>query len=95
MPEWPHTIPHDLDILLEAHEVVDWEKPLRVWAKRHGLRIKLQWIQDLDRRLRELDEWRATPKNSDRWARIREWLIAYEVEAPERLPIRPEQPRAV
>ncbi|MBO9453139.1 hypothetical protein J7426_22950 [Tropicibacter sp. R16_0] len=92
MPAWPNAIPHDLDILLEDHEVVDWEKPLRAWARRHGLRIKLPWWPDLERRLRELDEWRATPNNSDRWARIREWLIAHDVEAPNGLPMRPEQP---
>ena len=94
MPDWPQTIPHDLDILLEAHDVTDWERPLRAWCKRHGIRIKIQWWQDLDRRLAELDLMRFTPRNSDRWARIREWLIAHDVEAPERLPMRPEQPPA-
>ena len=91
MTDWPHTIPYDLRESLEAVDHDDWCSGFRSWTKVHGLRLKLQWDADLLRRIGELDQWRWTPGIQDRWAAIREWLVAYDVPVPVRLPVRPEQ----
>jgi hypothetical protein len=88
---WPHTIPFDLKTALEAtQDQVQWWLAFKAWAKSHDLRLKLQWISGLARDLSELDQWRATPTDQDRWARIKEWLEKHGVEAPTRWPVAPE-----
>ena len=91
MTDWPHTIPYDLYEALEAADRDVWRPVFRTWAKSHRLKLKLQWDVDLKRRLGELDQWRWPPKIQDRWAAMREWLVAHDVPAPEGLPRRPEQ----
>lgn len=94
MPEWPHTIPHDLRISMEEAGPGGWEAVVRAWGKRHGLRLKLQWFPDLARRMQEQDGWRWAPSVQDRWCGIKEWLERHGVQAPERLPVAPEVPAA-
>ncbi|AZV78518.1 hypothetical protein EBB79_11945 [Parasedimentitalea marina] len=90
MPDWPHTIPYDLRETLEAADHEAWRPAFQSWAKSHGLRFKLHWEADLMRRVGELDQWRWTPGIQDRWAAIREWLVAHDVPVSDRLPMRPE-----
>ena len=88
---WPHTIPHDLKLSLEATQTQEgWWQVFRGWAKNHGLRLKLQWIRGLSLDLAELDRRRSPPTEQDRWGVIKEWLEQHRVEAPDRLPIAPE-----
>jgi len=48
MSRWPHTIPHDLKLALEATNTPDeWQRAFRAWVKHHGLRLKLQWMRGL------------------------------------------------
>ncbi|MEX5600741.1 hypothetical protein [Pseudophaeobacter sp. C1-32P7] len=91
MHDWPHTIPEDLRQALEAAPHEAWLPAFRSWAKQHGLRLKLQWIPDLERRVGELDKWRWAPGHQDRWGVMREWLDAKRVSAPESLPTAPER----
>jgi len=91
MPEWSRTIPYDLYETLEAADHDAWEPAFRAWARSHKLKLKLQWDRDLLRRVGELDQWRWAPKVQDRWAAMREWLVAHDVPAPDGLPVRPEQ----
>jgi predicted nucleic acid-binding protein len=91
---WPQTIPYDLKLMLEASSPADCVTVVRTWAKRHNLKLKIQWFPNLERRLSELDEYRFTSSDQDRWARIKEWLEAKGVEAPDGLPRAPEIPAA-
>jgi len=90
---WPHTIPYDLKLALEAtYAPEEWQHAFRAWAKSHGLRFKLQWMRGLDDDLAEQNRWRAPPAVQDRWSVIKEWLERHGVEAPDRLPVAPEMP---
>ena len=91
---WPSFIPHDLDHELESSSPEQWETVLRSWAKRHGLRLELQWFLELRNAMSELNGRRFSAQNSDRWAVILEWLERYDVPVPADLPVRPEQPPA-
>jgi len=90
MPDCPLTIPYDLREAREAIDHDDWRPAFRSWAKSHGLRFKFQRAADLMRRVGELDQWRWAPGIQDRWAAIRDWLVAHDVPAPDGLPVRPE-----
>jgi hypothetical protein len=81
--QWPFTIPYDL--LQRMEELNDWQAALRAWAKFHKLHLKIQWFPNLERRMAELEEYRFQASDQDRWARIKEWLEAKGVEAPEGL----------
>jgi hypothetical protein len=87
---WPNRIPFDLHKELEARRIDDWQAALRAWAKRHGLKLKLLWWSDLERKVADLHSMRFTAKPQDHWAVIREWLELHEVPAPENLPGWPE-----
>lgn len=88
---WPSGIPFDLHNELEARPITDWEPALRVWAKAHGLKLKVQWFPQLQRSMDDLHSRRYTAKPQDHWAAIKEWLERHEVEAPGNLPGWPEQ----
>jgi len=90
--QWPQTIPYDLKLMMEASSPSECVSVVHTWAKRHDLKLKIQWFPNLERRLSVLDEYRFTPSDQDRWARIKEWLEAKGVEAPEVLPQVPEIP---
>ncbi len=94
MPIWPNTIPHDFRIALEERRVDDWETALRSWAKSYGLRLKIQWFAQLERRMVDLHSMRFTAGAQDHWAVIKEWLERHDVSAPEKLPQRPPQESA-
>lgn len=89
MSGWPWTIPEDLRVSLEAASREDWAQPFRSWAKKHGLKLKLQWFADLERRIADLEEYRDPPSIQTRWGAIKEWLEANNVSAPAKLPTRP------
>lgn len=91
MSDWPHRIPLDLQVELESRPVVDWQAALRAWAKAHGLKLKLQWWPQLERQMAELQARRYIAGSQDYWAAIREWLIRKDVDAPNKLPVWPEQ----
>ena len=88
--EWPNTIPEDLRQAIEAADQDAWRAPFRSWAKVHKLRLKLTWWADLERRMGEQGQWRWPPKPQDRWSGMKEWLERNEVQAPDKLPVRPE-----
>jgi len=90
MSAWPWTIPEDLRQSMEAAGHDGWEPPVRAWAKKHGLKLKLQWFADLERRISGLDEYRDPPSIQTRWGSIKEWLEKYNVATSEKLPTRPE-----
>ncbi|MCG7520834.1 hypothetical protein [Ruegeria sp. Ofav3-42] len=90
MTKWPNRIPFDLHKELEARPVTDWEAALRVWAKAHGLKLKIQWYPQLQRTMADLHSRRYTAKPQDHWAAIKEWLERHDVPAPEKLPGWPE-----
>jgi len=46
MPDWPHTIPHDLRESLEATDHDDWRAGFLSWSKVHGLRLKRKRCAD-------------------------------------------------
>lgn len=92
MKEWPFTIPHDLKTSLEASGEADWLPMFRTWAKKHKLRLKIQWFPELERKAGELLQWRWPPSHQDKWMTIREWLSANDVPAPQTLPQEPEIP---
>lgn len=85
---WPNTIPEDLRISIEEHGQSEWLEAFKPWAREHGLKIKLQWISELERAMAELDSWRWPPKAQDRWIPIKEMLERNGVEAPKALPLR-------
>lgn len=91
MSEWPNRIPFDLYEEFEARQTGDWKTALRVWAKAHGLKLKLQWWSRLERQMVDLNSRRYIPGPQDHWAAVKEWLEEYDVPAPERLPVWPEQ----
>ncbi len=89
----PHTIPYDLKLALEATQTPEaWQHAFHAWAKRHRLRLKLQWMRSLTLELSELDRRRTPPTDQDRWGVILDWLEQHRVEAPVRLPVTPESP---
>ena len=90
---WPHIIPYDLKLSLEAAQTPEeWWHVFRVWSKHHELRFKLQWMRGLTLDLTELVRRRSPPTDQDRWGVIKEWLEAHGVESPDRLPVAPEMP---
>jgi hypothetical protein len=93
MREWPYTIPQDLKEAMEVHAQEDWMTPFRSWAKKHNLRLKIQWFPELERKAAELLQWRWPPGHQDRWMVIREWLVGKDVPPPKQLPREPEIPR--
>lgn len=88
--EWPNTIPEDLRQAIETGDQDAWRAPFRSWAKAHQLHLKLTWWADLERRMGEQDQRRWPPKPQDRWLGMKEWLEHHEVQAPDKLPVRPE-----
>ncbi len=90
MTVWPNRIPFDLHKDLEAYRVDEWGTALRVWSKRHGLRLKLQWWPQLEKAIADLHSRRYLAKPQDHWAAIKEWLERHDVPAPEKLPEWPE-----
>lgn len=91
MNDWPHRIPFDLHKEIEARHVDDWQAALRTWAKCHGLKLKIMWWAQLERKMSDLHSMRFTAKPQDHWAVIREWLVRHEVSVPVKLPGWPEQ----
>ncbi|WP_170760012.1 hypothetical protein [Ruegeria lacuscaerulensis] len=90
MTNWPYRIPFDLHKELEARPVTDWESALRVWAKHHRLKLKIQWYPQLSRTISDLQSRRYTAKSQDHWMAIKEWLERHDVLAPDNLPGWPE-----
>jgi len=90
MKNWPNRIPVDLHNELESRHVDDWQTALRVWAKSHGLKLKLQWWRQLEVSIADLRSRRYTAKPQDYWAAIKEWLERHDVSAPDKLPEWPE-----
>ena len=90
---WPHTIPYDLKLALEATQTPEaWWQAFQAWARSHSVRFKLQWMRRLAVDLAEQDRRRSPPTDQDRWSVIKEWLEQHGVEAPDRLPVAPEVP---
>ena len=46
---------------------------------------------DLDKARAEVEGWLPTTSDQNRWGAIQRWLENHQVEAPEKLPQRPEQ----
>ena len=82
MSDWPNRIPFDLHKELEARRVDDWHVALRVWAKTHGLKLKLQWFGQLERKMADLHSRKYTANPQDHWAAIKEWLERKSVPVP-------------
>ena len=78
MKGWPWTAPEDLRQAMEAAGHDGWEAPVQAWAKRHGLKLKIQWFADLQRRLVTLDEYRDPPSIQTRWVSTKEWLEVHD-----------------
>ncbi len=91
MSKWPTRIPFDLYEEIEARQIEDWQAALRVWAKHHGLKLKIQWYQQLEHQMADLHSRRYVPGPQDHWAAIKESLEQHEVPVPENLPGWPEQ----
>nr|WP_321252934.1 hypothetical protein [uncultured Ruegeria sp.] len=87
---WPNRIPFDLHKELESRSLPDWEAALRVWAKSHGLKLKIQWFPRLQRTIADLHSRRYVAKPQDHWAAIKDWLERNDVPAPDGLPGWPE-----
>ncbi|TMV09128.1 hypothetical protein FGK63_08445 [Ruegeria sediminis] len=91
MPDWPHTIPEVLLQALEARPLGGWLAVLREWAKDYRLRLKIQWVPQLEQQVADLHSMRFTASHQDLWGVIREWLVEHDVPTPEGLPLPPEQ----
>ncbi|WP_420584882.1 hypothetical protein [Ruegeria sp.] len=85
-PDWPNRIPFDLHKQLEARPIDGWQAALRVWAKAHGLKLKIQWWRQLEITIADLHSRRYVVKPQDHWMAIKEWLERHDVPAPEKLP---------
>ncbi|MES0824257.1 hypothetical protein [Ruegeria sp. SCP11] len=90
MTTWPDRIPFHLHKEFETRRVDDWQTALCVWVKSHGLKLKLLWWADLERKIADLHSYRFSAGSQDHWAVIREWLERNDVPALEKLPGSPE-----
>ncbi|CUH48980.1 hypothetical protein RUA4292_03172 [Ruegeria atlantica] len=84
--DWPNRIPFDLHADLESHSEGEWETVLRAWAKRHGIKLKIQWYLPLQQTIEDLHSRRYVAKPQDHWAAIKEWSERHDVPAPDKLP---------
>ena len=92
MPHWPYRIPADLMTALgPARNRREWWRAFRVWARSNGLRVKIQWMPELESAMTHLDYLHFAATNQDRWDVIREWLETNGVEIPAGIPVEPEQ----
>ena len=95
MTTWPSDIPHDLDLAMEevdasAADAGDWLEIVVAWMDGHRVRHTADVRRSIIGGLSALDGWIASASNADRWTVIKENLEAWEIEAPDTLPPRPE-----